>query len=288
MADKRDLIKKEIAEEFTPKFKTLKKGLGIAPAGGSGGKPPKNPMAPAAPKAPAAPSGKKPAVKRPGSTMAPKAPAAPKAPKAPAAPGMQKDGMSPNPQSGQYNDSKRYHIYHKGQKLTENHETVSISDVNKKHGGVKKLESQGFRLVEHKSFKKNEEVAADVMAGYKPLFLGSVKELAKKSPHLALAALPYEAISKAGTQHVIAGEHIPTDTPPPPKPKKVKGKKDEGSGGQIKAGTKKGEIPANKVIEPEDKKKDKKTVEKNAFEGYASDSSDDGPVDEPSNIIGTP
>jgi len=102
---------------------------------------------------------------------------------------------------------------------------------------------------EKKSIEKSEEIYNEVMAGYKPMFLGEVKDLAKSNPILAISALPYNSLSKAGTQHIIAGEHVPNEVAPPPKSKKLKDK-DKGSGGEI---TEKEEIPANKIIEPKKK-----------------------------------
>lgn len=240
MSDFRDLIKKEImaSDPFD-----LKKGLGIAPAAGGAGGPPKPPAPPKVPKSSTG-GGKpstKPVVNKPAG-----------APKPPKSGGMMKE--EPGAHQGQ---EEKYHIYHSGQKLTQDHETVSLGEVHKHYGGIKNLESQGFSLVstkkpspssdkQHaqmngpakkrspqpadrhapKGFKKNEEIYSEVMNEHRPKFLGDIRELAKNSPMIAMAALSYEALSKAGTQHVTAGEHIPNNPAPPPKSKKVGSDKD--------------------------------------------------------------
>lgn len=252
MSKFRDFIKNEIKAEFDSQAADLKKGLGIAPAAGGAGGPPKPPAPPKMPK----PS--KGGNKQPPKPVMNKPAGAPKPPKA--------GGMMKEEPGAHQGEEEKYHIYHSGHKLTQDHETVSLGEVHKHYGGVKSLESQGFKLVSAKkappaapgeqhaqmagpkahqpadrhapapkpSFKKNEEIFAEVMGEHRPKFLGDIKDLAKNSPLIAKAALSYETLSKAGTQHMIAGEHIPNNPAPAPKPKKVAGNKDEGSGGQVK------------------------------------------------------
>jgi len=237
----KDLIKNELCETFKPRFQSLNKGLGVAPAGGGDGMgPPKAKMPPMMPKQ------KKPASQTPP-TAAPKAPKAPTAPKAPGASmpkvaGKQVGGGFNKEEKG--TSQAKFHIHQDGHKITDESET--LSEIHKKHG--KDIESKGFVLVEDK-VKKSEIIKSEVMGGYRPVFLGNIKDLAKTSPLLAIASVPYASLSKAGTQHIIAGVHVPNEVAPPPKSKKVKGNKDQGSGGQI---THKEEIPANKVIKPVD------------------------------------
>lgn len=188
MSKYKDLIKKDLDEDFTPLFQDLKKGTGIAPtapAPTGGGKPPAPPKAP---KAPSAPS-------KPPST--PKAPTMHK----PVGTGFKKDVMDPE---------SRYHIHKDGARITQDHETVTLKDVHKKYGGVKSLESKGFRLVPQKKevkkseyftsqlakseLQKHEEMVKDIMGGHKPMFLGNMKDLAKSNPLVVAGALPYGLI----------------------------------------------------------------------------------------------
>ena len=246
-----DLIKKELEEEFVPKFQELSKGLGIAPAGGSGGNGSGKPPMPPGPPKPKMPTSKKP---KPMSHKTLRSVAS--GSKAIGKPNMMKDA----PKEGDRRKrGDRYHIYQNGQKITTGAETVTLDEVNRKHGGVKNFESKGFRLVQSKKedYKKNEEIAAEVMAGYRPMFLGDIKDLAKSNPRLALAALP---LTKGLEGKVLAGVHVPNIVDDSPKSSKLKGKLkgiDAGSGGQVSKDEfpdKKSKIPANKIIKPKEDK----------------------------------
>lgn len=154
MSEFKDLIKSDLEGDFTPRFQDLSKKMPTgftdtikppkapmtAPSGaGGGGKPPKAPVAPMAPSDPD---------KKPKITGKPK----------PTPTTMKKQGMNEG------GNEDRFHIYHQGQKLTQDHETVTASDVNKKYGGVKNLEAKGFLLVPHKTAPKAQPQKA-VMAG---------------------------------------------------------------------------------------------------------------------------
>jgi hypothetical protein len=318
MSEFKDLIKADLEEDFVPQFQDLSKKMPtgftnmpkapkapmVAPSGaGGGGKPPKAPVAPASPTSP----DKK--LKQPGKPR-------------PTPTTMKKQGMNEN--------EERYHIYHKGTRVTEDHETVTANDVNKKYGGVKNLESRGFLLIPHKPspsqpkkavlsgpanakkpflgkgepskpgskaksirqimkrpkrkvVRKEEQdvIKSEVLGQFKPIF-NDINEIAKKSPVIALNCLSVDDLVKANTNNVISGEHIPTDAEPAPKPKKVKGNKDEGSGGDVKKEEKDTKIPANKIIKPEDKKKGIKKY--NADVGGSG--GDDDTADEPVAIQG--
>jgi len=69
-----------------------------------------------------------------------------------------------------------YHIHQNGQRITD--KPMSLSELHDKHGGVKKLENSGFRVIEHKpeqvSFKKNGQWELDDLdkSESKPNFQG--------------------------------------------------------------------------------------------------------------------
>jgi hypothetical protein len=56
-----------------------------------------------------------------------------------------------------------YHIHQNGMKITAH--PLSLKDIHEKHGGVKKLESAGYRVIPHKpesvSIKKNGQWSLD-------------------------------------------------------------------------------------------------------------------------------
>ena len=241
-----DLIKKDLEEEFVPRFQSLSKAAESSSS---------------TPKAPAALKTPKTGVSNVSSVNPPKAPAAPKAPtasgekvagapKVPTGSGMKKNDL--DEQAKPKKESGKYHILHQGQQITSNSNPVSLDHVEYHYGGVKNLESKGFKLIpaHQVNHKKSETLFDELMGAYKPMFLGDMKELAKSNPAMALAALPYSELSKADTKHVIVGEHVPTTRGEAPTPKTIKGKKDEGSGGEV---AKKDEVPANKIIEPMDR-----------------------------------
>lgn len=215
----KELIKKDLEEDFTPKFQDLGKNLGIAPAGGGGSnKPPKPPAGLMEPKDPSKPAAKKTSVSKPKSMRpaAPKAPTAPKAPKAPTASGAKAVGKPSMPHG---------------------------EGMNKKD--LKECEEKKKK----EPARKNEEVFLQVMDGFKPKFL-DFKEIIKKEPKTALTCLPFDSLSKMDTKHAIVGAHVPNKVAPPPKPKKMP-KSDEGSGGKPEVA--KEEIPHNTVIHPVDR-----------------------------------
>ena len=258
----KDLIKKDLEEDFTPRFQGLSKNYATGKPMGAP-KPTSN-MTPKTPKT---------GTTKTTTTSAPKPPAAPKAPSAsgdksvgkPAMPdgsGMEKTDMKDSTQD-------KYHIYQDGKKLTEDRDAVTLNQIKQKHGSVQAFESKGFRLIsaDKGKHRKSEAVFNEIMSAHVPQFLGNIKELAKSNPLVALGALPANALIKADTRHVIAGEHIPDDRGNPPEPKKLKGKKDEGSGGSASELGKDdmsmdSGIPANKEIKPMDRKEALKKLKK--------------------------
>jgi hypothetical protein len=252
MSDLKKTIMQDLQEEYVPKFQGLSKsGTTMAPAGGGSPKPkaPKGVIGASAPKAPTTPT-------------APKAPTAAVAPKATPTlkPKIAKQDMPTNSTMeapvgdvGMQKDVKpeseqRYHIYEGKNRITQDHETVTLKDVAAKHGSTQGLESKGFRLVAHNPKPQKAKMAGgmfgkseiqELMASYTPKF-HDLKELFKSSPKLALSSLSAEkekaVLAKAEESgKVMTGAHISDyeKKPEVPKPKKIKGKNDEGSGDLI-------------------------------------------------------
>jgi hypothetical protein len=255
MSDLKKTIMQDLQEEYVPRFQGLSKaGTAMAPAGGGGmpkpkapkgvmgNQPPKAPAMPAAPKAPMAAGAPKPTPTL-KTKIAKQDMATNSTMQAPVGDvGMQKEAK---PESEQ-----KYHIYEGKNRITDDNQTVTHKDIMGKHGSIQNFESKGFRMVAHNPKPKKPKIAGgafgkseiyeELMASYAPKF-HSLRELFKSSPKLALSTLSAEKekaiLAKAEESgKVMTGAHISDyeKKPEGPKPKKIKGKKDEGSGGHVK------------------------------------------------------